>query len=350
MGGSRRLAYLGFSGRGNMGDELLAQVFTEHLAPQRLVVYPRDRSEVPSYLRAVLAGGRPQLLLGGGTFIGSAYWRQLLVQARRWTRPGPALLLGAGVMGAEPGQADRDRSLAELRAWRPLLEQFEEVTVRGPRSAALLEAVGVAARVVGDPGLLVERPLERTPEPKTLGVNLGFGGALRGGDQPRVVRELIDALRILHRRAEGWRFHLIGANAQDLPSLELAEELARAADLEVEVALCPRPADCAGAIARCSLFIGQRLHTVVVASALAIPSVMLSYSLKGDDFMDSIGRGAWSVATDAATGPEMAELLVELDASRASQVLELTTTVGELQGRLRGAFEQLRQRQAAALR
>lgn len=65
-------------------------------------------------------------------------------------------------------------------------------------------------------------------------------------------------------------------------------------------------------LARCRIFIGERLHSIILASALGVPSVALEYRPKVADFQSSIAREAFTLRTDKATAGAILELAIEL--------------------------------------
>ncbi len=139
--------------------------------------------------------GAAALLLGGGTVVGRRIWRLHLHQALALSARVPPHMIGVGVEDPRfrPGRPPVRRE--KLSRWRPLLGRFERVTVRGPRSWALLTDAGVDPRVVGDPPPLLdptEHPGSALPLPPTgprpgSGVPHRSSDDLRGHDQEGVV-------------------------------------------------------------------------------------------------------------------------------------------------------------------
>ncbi|WP_175616198.1 polysaccharide pyruvyl transferase family protein, partial [Mycobacterium sp. GA-1841] len=189
MTGARRPApvvgYLGWHGRGNLGDDAIYQAVCGQLSGARFVDLPvlsRER------LQAVLTGQsrllrRAAQVVGGGTLIGRRHWRRLAGQGLTMTDGQGSYAIGAGV---EDPIFDGRRSgsgRAELKRWVPLLSRFRVVSVRGPRSAELLGGVGLDVEVVGDPALLLPRPQVVARE-GVIGLNLGFGDDELWGHEP----------------------------------------------------------------------------------------------------------------------------------------------------------------------
>ena len=71
-------------------------------------------------------------------------------------------------------------------------------------------------------------------------------------------------------------------------------------------------------IESCEVFIGQRLHSVVMASACGVPSIALEYQPKARDFQTSIGREDWVLSTSEISASRLYSLVQELAEQRSS--------------------------------
>ena len=277
--------YLGWIGKSNLGDDAIADVLAEQLAPHTLVAAPMAIGELLRVRRepdrrGALASRR--LLLGGGTVIGRANWRLNLAVALRACHGGPAVMIGAGVEDPSFRGRRSFSSFGELRRWRRLLvERFESVTVRGPRSAELCASIGVDARVVGDPALLAAMSAKTDPNGPVV-VSLGYGDALRGGDQAAVVAAIARAL------ADEPERRVVAASVN--PSDRVwAGELAVALGARVDVVDAFDVADFDRVSDGASCVIAERLHAGILAAAAGFAPVMIGYQPKVDDFAGSVG-------------------------------------------------------------
>jgi polysaccharide pyruvyl transferase WcaK-like protein len=325
------VAYLGWAGRGNLGDDAIQQALESAVpgvAFTDLPLYPAETARfviAPSGARQIR---NAVLLLGGGTVIGRSNWRVHLRVALGLVRTRPGIMIGSGV--EDPAFQGRHSFAGpgELRRWSNILRSFESVTVRGPRSAELLAGVGVDARVVGDPALLLRRaPGTPAPEPGVIGVNLGYGDDMWGHDEDAVVRGVARGLS--QAIVSGHQVRFLVANKADLSQ---AQACAAAAGLgnRPDIRIADAPDKFLAEVSRCELFVGERLHAVVLATAAGIPSVMLEYQPKCLDFMQSIGRADWSIRTDAVQPGVLAEMITELGSKRAEHANEIERSVGRL--------------------
>lgn len=344
--GSPRAVYVGWQGRGNAGDDAMFSAIAPSLAPVDVLSLPVYATE----LAAALAGGRlagvrgAPVLLGGGTLVGRSVWRRTLTR-KAFVVAGRAdrFTIGTGVEDPSfQGRHSFSDGGAELGRWAPLLGTFRRVAVRGPRSRDLLASVGVDARVVGDPALLLTAPEDgaarhRSTEP-AVAVTLGFGDDLWGHDQAAVTAAVAGALA--HLVDGGWRVRLVPLNGEDVPE---HARLARALGHD-RVDLVPA----AGAetylrtVAGCDVVLAQRLHAMVLSAAAGTPFVALDYQPKCADFLASIGWEPWSVRTDAVSAGGLAGLVDGLHGQRDGESGRLRSSVERLRASLRAELEAVR--------
>lgn len=370
-----RFAYIGWPGRGNLGDDAILEAVEEAFPEavfEEVSMYPgRLASSVRDGKMGSLRDAAP--FITGGTAIGRMNWRlefnlSLLLARRR-----PAVMLGAGVedpsfqgdhgfssslpsevMGTLgrrlPGSAGsffkqrygdmRDRTAGtELKKWKSVLRNFHSVAVRGPRSGELLGDIGVDAKVVGDPALLLRAPSDLPQhEDKTVGVTLGYGDDLWGRDHDRVVDEVGLALGELIK--DGWNARFIVVNESDRKFV--APCAAKAGIETIDIVDGITTPDFFNQAARCDVFVGERLHSTILAALIGIPTVMIEYQPKCMDFMRSIGRDEWNFRTDRITGRQLREAVVALHDERDSHVKSSLEQVGELRSRLEAEVESVK--------
>lgn len=338
------IGYLGWSGRGNLGDDVLRDIVVEALPNSRVTYLPMELRELPQYLDPRLAGRRRSrpLVLGGGTVVGRANWRVAL-ELTRIACGGGRHLLGIGVEDPAFGGRHAFSSPAELRRWKPVLNTFEHVTVRGPSSAELLAGIGVDAEVVGDPALMLAPASTVVPTADELpvyAVSLGFGDDLWGLDQAAVTSAVATALR-----GTPCAVRVVVMNAADKA---LARQLEHALpDAEISEWHPTTPAEFFEAVEGVEVMIAERLHAGVLAAAADVPVVMLEYQPKCLDFMRSIGAADLSIRTDAVDAATVRDAIerasVDEDLRRITRshvaahrrrlrelLTQLTETLGEI--------------------
>lgn len=320
------VSYLGWHGKGNLGDDAIYDAVRSQLPEATFLDLPRFPHE---WIRARATGftkswRQSTQVVGGGTLVGRKHWRRLISSAVKLTGGGN-YAIGAGVedpvfVGRRSGSGGN-----ELKKWVPLLGRFDTVSVRGPRSAELLADAGFEARVSGDPALVLPSPQAR-PVDGLIGLNLGFGDDLWGHDPDGVVAEVSVAVHEL--AARGYRFVGVLMNSND-------EQWTGKALAGVSADIV-RPSDAAAAAAQfagCSAVIVSRLHAGILASLSGTPVVSLEYQPKCRDFALSIDDERSLLRTDRLTRSQLVD-----------RVLETLADADNIRRRTSGAIDTLRQR------
>ncbi len=333
------LCYIGWHNQGNLGDDAIREAVQSALHGAEIV----DLAMQPRVIATSLASGlhrRVQdstLVLGGGTCLGRRNWRRVVRLGTALTRGRPGYAIGAGV--EDPAfvglrsYSDRD----ELARWPRLLGSFRSVSVRGPRSAALLADVGVDAPVVGDPALLLPRVDVEAVEGR-IGVNLGFGDDLWGHDGAGVADVMASVCAELD--AAGHELVGIPMNEDDRTWLATAfRDVTRPVEI-VEARTTPQVI---AALASCSVAIVSRLHAAVLAALAGTPTVTLEYQPKCRDFALSIGNGDFLVRTDRVSTGTLLERTETALAERNAISNRTTDAVDHLRGCLTSAYGAARQ-------
>uniref|UniRef100_UPI003F9CA9DF polysaccharide pyruvyl transferase family protein n=1 Tax=Mycobacterium sp. TaxID=1785 RepID=UPI003F9CA9DF len=208
------VAYLGWHGRSNLGDDAIYDAVRSQLPGATFVDMPCLPNEM---IRAFETGLNRSLrhstqVLGGGTLVGRRFWRRLVKRGVARTRDNGTYAIGVGVEDPVFTGRNSGSGKDELKRWAPILSEFRALSVRGPRSAELLSGIGLDVEVSGDPALLLPRP-DVAPEDDLIGVNLGFGDDLWGHDPARLADEISGAMKLLS--SEGHRFAGILMNPDD---------------------------------------------------------------------------------------------------------------------------------------
>jgi hypothetical protein len=296
-----------------MGDEAIFEVCRRAFPEHRLVSVPGGST----FDRAVRLSRSPIIragLLGGGTLIGRPGHRRPVEKWLTAYPDLPAFALGVGVLDPDfERRIDGFDVWEGLRAWSEVLQRFGVVTVRGPHSQEILAAAGIRSTVVGDPGLLVASGDEKhAVRERLLGINVGVSSRLSDIDWVEAHAEVGRFARVMVDR--GWRIRLVPMWNGDVPR---AGEVARRIGPDVEVVEgwhgLPR---LLRAIGECEVFVGIKLHSVVLASALGVPSLMLEYEPKCLDFQRSIGREQFSMPLARARTENIVEQVDRLSDNR----------------------------------
>jgi polysaccharide pyruvyl transferase WcaK-like protein len=275
-----RTAYLGWTNRGNVGDEAMWLAFTNAPALKGLRRAPIQRAG-----RLMATGARCDvLIIGGGTLLGRPEWLTRFEEARRRLRPARVMVLGTGVEDAGFGAARGTTSSALMERTAQFLYTCDYVGVRGPRSQSTLGALGLRAEVVGDPALCLRPPngAERDrPGLRRVAINLSAAGGIEAA--PGSTRkELAHAARLLGNA--GWDVTFFGMERSDQL---LAESVV--GDRFAVLPWAPDPRRVIDLLDRMELVISERLHGGILAAARGVPFLQLGYKPKVHDFAESVG-------------------------------------------------------------
>ena len=298
--------YIGWPGHHNLGDEALYYAIRDAFRPITLLHRPSptvlklaSKLHVPPKYRFTI--------LGGGTLIGETHYLWQLERSLPFARS--AIVFGTGV--EDPTfWTTRDAERYNLEAWKPMLEKCAYVGVRGPRSQAHLAAIGFPAEVLGDPACMFVQP---APHPlsteKHLGLILGIGSEGMFSDESTVASTLAAfAKKIL---TAGWKITLYVVWPRDLA---ITQAFAKEVGLPPAaiVKIYHNPAAFMSAIRAHPLFIGFKLHGVVLSYCAGVPAHMIEYRPKCRDFMDSIGASAQVTRADQLTVNSLLATVEEL--------------------------------------
>jgi polysaccharide pyruvyl transferase WcaK-like protein len=327
------VSYLGWHGRGNIGDDAIYDAVRSQLVGATFVDLPRlPHERIRSFATGLDRSLRRSVqVLGGGTLIGRRTWRRWVDRGSALTRNNGTHAIGVGVEDPDFVGRNSGSGNDELKRWASMLSAFDTVSVRGPRSAELLSGIGLDVQVAGDPALVLPRP-DVEPEEGLIGLNLGFGDDLWGHDPSRVARELSVAVKQLSLRGHH-RFVGILMNPDDRRWTAAALQ---GVDAEIVT-----PADAAAAareLARCSAAITGRLHAGILAALSATPVVSLEYQPKCRDFALSIDDERSLIRTDQLTGAEVVDRMNATFADASHIRASKAAAVTRLRNRLHGEY------------
>ena len=279
--------YIGWLGHQNFGDEILYIAFKklfpelqvlmytdcQNLAPHRSI----DPIELILY-RNIIKRKKfyDFVFLGGGTLINRQLYLDWFNHALETGHQG--IVFGTGV--CEPSfwaEQCPDINYTQMMAdWVAVLKKASYISVRGSRSAMILESHGISQpKVIGDPALSVCTPrTPNTPRNRRLAINLGSHGSIWGNQEK--INEVIAQL-VSYFLKKGWQVEFLPMHPIDF---KIGLELMREFNLS-EVSIWQNFQTIEKTINHIhnyDIVVGQRLHSVVIACGSGVPAIALSFS------------------------------------------------------------------------
>jgi polysaccharide pyruvyl transferase WcaK-like protein len=341
--GDRITPYIGLVGYNNLGDDLLISAHEKLFPEMQLSVY-RKESALIEYLASVFGRHYSEFaVLGGGTLINRQHhW---IDRVERLVAKKKMFCMGTGV--ANPGFWQGDNSIGgrTFQRWVRALEAFEYVGVRGPVSKEILEQGGLrGVEVIGDTALcLADDSADHSTGTGVIG--LCYGDVVDPHDNPMwgdsntFRRELVAGIKSLI--ANGARVKLLLIRKEDLPSNQKFIEQVNDPRCTLEVAYDSYE-KYSSLVKECDLFIGQKLHSTVIALINRVPSLMLEYRPKCRDFMASLGLENYVIRTSDFNKGRFLTLFEELAAKQNSYLEQAENRILE--------FKQMQFRRALEIR
>jgi len=317
-------SYIGWTGQGNLGDEVLLEAHRLLFGDFSVVPYrPENAFQSKSQSRFESPGFKMGFL-GGGTLINqSPTWLRRIQELK--LRGLPLFCMGAGVNSEQFRHSFERTSISE---WVSVLKTMEFVGVRGPYSQQALADSGFDAPITGDPAIalapfMAPRPASR----KVVGINVGISKkTLLLPNSSSFLPTVVQLIKTLI--SEGKRVILLPVCAEDVASNKTV--LSMVSDEACTMQVCFDSLENYNeALSQCGLFIGQKLHATVLATILRIPSIMIEYQPKCRDYMASISMEDYVVKTSEFTVNWVMETLQHLENHYFSVRADLETQVAK---------------------
>lgn len=309
----------------NLGDRSLFNSYSKLFRDYSMIEYP-------------IAGGRavyypvkwlrptPVSILAGGTLINRISTKST-EDCLKLT--GNLFVFGTGV-AQKYFWNDRPNVIDYSDRWAEVLSKSKYVGVRGPLSKSRLEEMGVKnVQIVGDPVISYSLPKESLTLPwlpKNIGLNLGVSRGDVWGTETDICNEYIKLANIL--KTSGWRVQWFVVWPDDF---EITKHAARESNTEEEI-YCFY-SDTLGYIEKVRklhMFLGLKLHAVVLSTCAYVPSIMIEYRPKCLDYMLSIDNSDWLIRSDMMNAEEIWSMVENYKDQRKELSEQLYTKISNL--------------------
>lgn len=303
--GQRKIGYIGWLGHKNLGDYAMFKAFKQLFSSFDVIDHSWyveldvPKKSCSSMLDAVF--------LGGGTFINRE--EGILREFENVIANGlPSFVFGTGVCNPEFWRLTKDWR-DRIERWCDCIHKCNSIGVRGPISKEILQEHGVQnVGVIGDIALSLSNADIRSKNLKRhIGINIGGSGGRVWGNEESILDFVVKASRILIEK--GWKLTFVPVYPPDIAYIEKAVNMIH--NSEVGIFRGFHSIDkTLRMLESLDVFIGEKLHSVVLSIAVYTPSIMLEYRPKCRDFMASMGLDEFNMRTDMLS-LERLEYLVE---------------------------------------
>ena len=321
----------GMFGASNLGDEAMLVAARDVLGRRRTVpwkTYPHNSRLTSLVMRRV----HRHLLVAGGTLIHGGQEGWLNYVETRFDQKADLSFFGTGMAFTE---AEISEPSDRFRRWARILRATSEVNLRGPLSVRLCEMMGARARVFGDFAFLLHDPaiplVDHGQRRDIIGLN--FGNCQK--DQDAFEGHCADLVRSLHPRHQ-LVFHVVVPH--DLPPTRRIIQKAGLDPGRMRIEMhCSDPAGFMQAVRDHRAFLGLKMHAAGLAMIAGVPSLMIAYLPKCDDFMAPLTESR-TMLVDLPLAPGVLE--ERLDAVlKAPDDFILTERIAAMSLRQRGQLQ-----------
>lgn len=303
----KRIGYIGWLGHGNIGDESMYIAFKKLFS--KFTVLPFKYTEKLEIFEKIR---RKKLynavFLGGGTLIN--YSRGSLETLKvAQMKYSPTFVLGTGVRNSIFWNRINGKQNS-IEEWIECLEKCKFVGVRGPLSKEILRNNGFNKAVVtGDPAIFLAKDnIVDKKGLKKLGINIGTSNGLMWGNEENVLEFIVKFVKVMIN--DKWKITFLPVWKQDISYIEEAvKRIGNSVSIFYEYSSIKKMM---AFLEDCDLFIGEKLHSVILAMCTYTPSIMLEYRPKCLDFMMSMGLEKYNIRTDSLDLDLLFGLLEEL--------------------------------------
>jgi hypothetical protein len=319
------LAYVGGAiNLNNLGDEVIYSSLRSIFKQYNFVHYDGCRTQeyLLSYYPFIKKG-----LLAGGTLINQ--YEVWLTIANQYQNICPNLyVFGTGVANPSFWNSQKDWR-NRMAQWKKILLKCKYIGVRGPISAELLDDAGIKnVEVVGDPVISLAVPeINEHYNSNSIGLNIGQSKGRVWGNETSILEQFIKLAK--HVKKADLEVHWFVVCPEDL---KITYKAAFGSETTGNIhVIYENENEYINLVKNMSVFVGMKLHAVILATCAYVPSVMLEYRPKCFDYMKSIDHGEFNISTDKFNGDEVWHMVSILKNRRKQYAERLFSNVKILQ-------------------
>ena len=294
---NQRSFYIGCLGDKNLGDEVVYSAI-QSLFAEKITFNPNKRTGLFAhlYLKFVEPSS---IFLGGGNLIkkGLKPYLGRIIRKMNSFPNCKFIVFGTGV--GDSGLWKTFGIETDIKGWTNILELSDFIGVRGPLSKRFLENWGVKKeiKVIGDPAIwYVRSKIKEKANAKKIGINLGPSfNNIFGQNEDEVITFGSEVIKYLMKL--NWQIMLFPMCPNDVGYLKKVSKKAGFENLPMHMDYL-NLSSTLDALESQDIFIGEKLHSVILSNCALTPSIMVAYRTKCIDYMLSIDASNWVIRTD----------------------------------------------------
>jgi hypothetical protein len=329
------LAYVGGAiNLKNLGDEAIYSSLKSIFRQYHFVHY--DGSRTQNYLLGLYPFINKGLLAGGTLINQYEVWLEI---ANDFQYICPNLyIFGTGV--ANPSFWNSQREWRNrMEHWKKILLKCKYIGVRGPISAELLYDAGIKnIEVVGDPVInMAGTEINEHYNKNSIGLNICQSKGRVWGSELSILEQFIKLAK--YAKKADMDIHWFVLCHEDL---EVTRKVAFGSGTSRNIhEIYEDQNEYINLVNKMSVFVGMRLHSVILATCAFVPSIMLEYRPKCLDYMKSIGHEDFNIPTNKFNGDDVWHMISVLKNGRQQYAERLFMNIKSLQAHQRRKYDDL---------
>lgn len=325
--GQKSILYLGWLGQGNIGDDVLFEIFN-HLfnkynrLTDNVKIHPFSLNSKNLNLTSY-----DLIVLGGGSLLHLPYWLNICKEAIKLNIP--VVSWGTGIDGFYKNEHIDNIALSPqtIEQYRNVIEQFKYLSVRGPFTKNALINSGIKNEIyeIGDPALLYETEMiNKIPEiknRKNILINWGTSHNNVFGKNEKYIEELlVKVVKTLIRN--GYTITVYPIWNEDIePVKQLVNKINNKNCIGIsEVYNALRLQNM---INESYLTINLKLHANILSASGNVPFISLAYRGKCIDFAKSVDCLEYAVPTDELSHEKILNLITDIEENYQNIIIRL---------------------------
>lgn len=329
----KNILYLGWLGKGNVGDDILFELFKHmfykyHQSKDNYIVNIDAHPNVNNY--KIEVAYYDLIVLSGGSILHLPFYLNICAEAIG--KQIPVVTWGTGIdwFFRPEDLKTINLSVNNQNDYKKIYENFEYISVRGPYTKNFLRNMGLSKNVheVGDPAiayadeLFGEKIKLINQLNKAILVNWGTSyNNIFGKDEIKVEQELASVIKVLISR--GYTVTVYPIWIEDIKPVKRLVELVndercQAITQVYEAKILQK------LIAQSYMTINLKLHANILSASANRPFISLAYRGKCFDFAESINCSKYAVATDEVTSKVILNLVEDIEKNYANIVRKIS--------------------------